>query len=448
MQQNKHTTFARLCVGLLGLFLVAMALSSCSFPGSRDSHEVVYWTTATDPITTKAQQAIIDAFDKANPDLHVRMVGMPSQGTGDSTSLITAVRGGSPPDAYMIDRFTVSQQASVGLLQDLTPYESKNPGLENGYLPFAWGETQYQGHSYGLPLETDARAIYYNKDLLKQAGIDPSELDPSHGPVTVDKLWSIAQKLNKTDSHGNYTQIGFIPWAGEGEHATWALDFGAKYFNQQQCQVTLTEPAIMQAYQDYQKWAQQLNYSRVATFLATYQPPNAPPSQTPFFTGHLAMSIDGNWNIASLQQYAPKLNYGVTYLPRQQAGEQPFTWSGGMAVVMPRGAPNADGGYRFIRYMTGAEGQKIYAQITGHLPTWKDLYNDKSLFQGNQQFFGNLMQYSTSRVPLPVGAQLWDAMTTAQQDVLLGNKSPQQALQEAQARIQPQMQQYCPFKIS
>ncbi|GCE17708.1 hypothetical protein KDK_15080 [Dictyobacter kobayashii] len=273
-------------------------------------------------------------------------------------------------------------------------------------------------------------------------------MDPSNGPVTIDKLWSIAQKLNKTDSKGNYTQLGFIPWAGEGEHATWALDFGAKYYNQQTCQVTLTEPAIMQAYQDYTKWAQQLNYSKVDTFLATYQPPNAPPSQTPFLTGHLALSIDGNWNISNLTQYAPKLNYGITYLPVQQQGDKPFTWSGGFALVMPKGAPNSEGGYRFMHFMTGEEGQHIYAQVTQHLPTWKSLYNDQSFFAGQQKFFGNLMQYSHSRVPLPVGAQLWDAMTTAQQDVLLGNKSPQQALSEAQARIQPQMQQFCPFKLT
>ncbi|GCE17707.1 hypothetical protein KDK_15070 [Dictyobacter kobayashii] len=151
MRYNRHYTFARLCVGLLALFLLATALSACSLMGGRPSNEVVYWTTATDPTTTKAQQAVIDAFEKENPDLHVKMVGMPSQGTGDSTSLITAVRGGSPPDAYMIDRFTVSQQASIGLLQDLSSFTNKEPGLAQNYLPFAWARPSIRAIPMACP---------------------------------------------------------------------------------------------------------------------------------------------------------------------------------------------------------------------------------------------------------------------------------------------------------
>ncbi|GCF08572.1 ABC transporter substrate-binding protein [Dictyobacter arantiisoli] len=447
-----YRAFVRACVGLLLLFLFNTALSACAFPfsftGTRDAHEVVYWTTATDPIGTRAQEAVIAAFEKQNPDLHVRIVGMPAQGTGDATSLITAVRGGSPPDVYMIDRFTVSQQASIGLLKNIAPEIAKDDHhLARSYLPFAWNEVKYQGGVYGLPFETDARAVYYNKDILRQSGIDPALLDPRKGPVTIDTLMALAMKLNRSDADGNYTRLGLIPWDGEGEHATWALEFGARYYNQKTCQVTLTEPAIMQTYQNYARWARELNYQRVATFLATYLPPNAPPSQTPFYTGHLAISVDGNWNTTNLQNYAPTMNYGITYLPIAHRGDKPSTWSGGFAMVMPAGAPNVAGGYRLMRFMTGAQGQRIYNRVTGHLPTWASLYQDNRLFAGPQRFFQGLMKYSQSRPALPVGAQMWDAMTSAQQAVLIGNKTPAQALNEVQTRIQPQMQQYCPFKL-
>ena len=81
-------------------------------------------------------------------------------------------------------------------------------------MPYAWNEVAYEGHPYGLPLDTDARAIFYNKDMVRQAGIDPSLLDPSRGPMSLDQFKQIALKLNKKDAHGNYTQVGFVPWDG------------------------------------------------------------------------------------------------------------------------------------------------------------------------------------------------------------------------------------------
>jgi ABC-type glycerol-3-phosphate transport system substrate-binding protein len=403
----------------------------------------------TDPIMTSVQQKIIKVFEQENPDLHVRMVGMPSSAVGDATSLITAVRGGSPPDVYMLDRFTVNQQASIGLLTNLAPYIAREKiDLAKSYLPSAWDEVTYQGSPYALPIETDARVLFYNKDLLRQAGIDPNLLDPVHGPITIDALMALSRKLDKFDAYGNYTQIGLIPWSGQGQFTTWSLNRGARFFNSQDCQLTLTEPAIMQTYQDFARWARELNYTKVDTFLATYQPPNAPQGQAPFLTGHLGLSIDGNWITDSIRLYAPKLNYGVTYLPVVKKGDPSTTWAGGFSLVMPTGAQNTSAGYRFMRFMTGPEGQRISVQATGHLPTWLSLYHEKQLFDHQAPLFRQIMLNARSRVPLPVGAQLWDAMTTAQDEVLLGEETPKQALEAAQERVQPLMQQYCTFMLN
>jgi ABC-type glycerol-3-phosphate transport system substrate-binding protein len=157
------------------------------------------------------------------------------------------------------------------------------------------------------------------------------------------------------------------------------------------------------------------------------------------------MSIDGNWNIESMKEYAPKVQYGVTYLPVAKKGDTPYTWSGGFAYVIPKGAANPDGGWKFIKYAGGPQGQKIYDVMTQHLPTYKSLLNDKSV-TSSQQFFANLLQYSTSRPPLPINAQLSTALSNAQTAVLLGS-SPESALASVNKQVQPNMKQYCPFKL-
>ncbi|GCE21916.1 ABC transporter substrate-binding protein [Dictyobacter kobayashii] len=432
---------------LLLLFLLSMVLGACG-SNAGGPKEVVYWTGITDDIDMKAQRDIADAFNKANPDLHVRVVPEPSTGTGDSTALITSVRGGVGPDVYLIDRFTVGQQAALGLLSDLYPYTSKeSQDLSKQYLPFAWAETLFQGHPYGIPMDTDARVLYYNKTVLREAGIDPAILDPKNGPIKMSKLQELAFKVDHKDAHGNYDRVGFIPWYGQAFHTTWALDYGAQFFNNSTCQLTPFEPAMLNTFNMYHDWSQALDYQKISTFTSTYQPANALPSQNPFYTNHLAFKIDGDWDLSSIKQYVPKLDYGVTYMPVPDDRTTPFTWSGGFALTIPTGANNADGGYRFLRFMAGPDGQRIYTQETSHLPTWKALLDEKQLYDPGHTFFVQTLAYSVSRPPLPVGGQISDELSSVQDKVDFNTATPKAALQEYYNRVQPQMQQYCPFKL-
>jgi len=347
MKLHVKPSAGRLMFALLASLLISILFIGCA-NSAEGSHEVTFWSSDTAVLDMQAFQQIVTEFEQANPTIHVKLVGQPVEAQGDNSSIVTAVRGGQPPDVYLTDRFTVNQQAATGLLTDISPYiQQDDPTLSQQYLPYAWNEVKYENGVYGLPMETDARALFYNKTLFEQAGINPDIMDPSHGPLTLSELENISFKLDKTDARGNYTQLGFVPWVDEGYAVTWALDYGANFFNNSTCQVTATEPAMIDSLTFLHDWAQRLGYQKASTFQATYLPPNAPPSQTPFFTGHVAMQLSGTWNIQLLQEYAPKLDYGITYVPVTHAGQSPFTWSGGYGLVMPKGAHNPTDAYKF-----------------------------------------------------------------------------------------------------
>lgn len=430
--------------GIAAVACAAMALAGCASTSSNPK-VITYWTTITDPVTMKAWNAIAKGFEKDNPGYKVQILQRPSLTTGDATSLITAVRGHTAPDVYLIDRFTTAQYAGTGLLTNLQPYVNKSPGMKSKYLQFAWQEGSYNGDAYGIPNDTDSRGLFYNKTLLKKAGINPAILDPKNGPPTLDEVMSIAKKMTIMNKDGSYKQIGFIPWDAQGFWATWGLMLGAKYFNNNSCKMDLTDPGQIKAFNLIKQWADQLNYTKVQAFYATYAPPGHPPNQGIFIDSNEAMSIDGNFNIESLDQYAKNLDWGVTYLPVLKKGDPPFTWSGGFAYVVPKGAPNVAGGWKFIQWAAGPKGQKIYDTMTQHLPTYKSLLSDKSVV-GSQQFFANILKYSTSRPPLPVNAQLSNALGNAETAVQLGG-SVQSALKSVYTQTEPNMEQYCPFKL-
>jgi ABC-type glycerol-3-phosphate transport system substrate-binding protein len=240
--------------------------------------------------------------------------------------------------------------------------------------------------------------------------------------------------------------MGMIPWGGQGFWATWGLMNGATFFDQKTCRITASQPQLVKTYDMFKQWVDQFGYDKVDTFNATYSPPGAPPTQGVFYTHKMGMQVDGNWALASLRQYAPHLKYGITYLPVQKKGDPIFTWSGGFAMTVPKGAANPEGAWKFMQYACGEPGQRIYTEVTSSLPTYKPLLSDKKLL-APQRFFADILRYSMARPPLPVNTQLSDAMSAAQEAVLIGSSSPIDALNGVDAQLQGVMRQYCPFIV-
>jgi len=389
----------------------------------------------------------VDAFNAANPDICVKMTIVPGAET-NVAKLLTAIRGGVAPDVYEADRFTVPQRAAEGVLAELPAAVA---GMSSQYLPFAWAETQFQGKTYALPFDTDARALWYNKDLITAAGEDPAKLDISKGALTIADVTAIADKINKKDGSGNYDVMGWMPGgpgaggnAGafdQGWHYTWGFDYGGTFadLSPGQCKVTPTNAGVVAGYQFMYDWSKAHDPQAVSRWVTTNQPPNNPAAQNPFWTGKLAMTISGDWRIAEQAKYAPNGHYGFTYIPVPKAGDPTSTWAGGWSMALIPDSKVADQAVKFIEYIAGTDGQKVYTKETTHLPTLNALLTDASLYDPAHKQFLDLLPTAKSRPPLAVGAAYWDALTTAMGSVELNTKTPMDALNEVQSAVQPQL---------
>ncbi len=406
---------------------------------------VLFWTNFTPPFSDYLQK-MVDTYNASQTAVQVKMVQVPGSET-DVSKLMTAVRGGTGPDVYMLDRFTTAERAAAGVLTDLTPFIKKaDPDMASKYLPFAWAESSFRGKTWSLPFDTDTRGLYYRSDLLKAAGIDITALDVKNGPITVDKLKEIAFKYNKTDSSGAYTQVGFIPQFNQGWHYTWGFAYGGKFADLKAGKVTPTDPGVVAGFQFMYDWSKAMGPQKVNTFLSTYNPPNNPPQQDPFITGKVAIVVTGDWQIATMAQYAPDAKYGVTYIPIPKAGDKPSTWAGGWSWTIPKGAKQTASAFDFIKWMAGPDGQKMYTQLSSHLPTIKALAEDASLFPGQHAFFQQTLSFASSRPALPVGGLFWDALTAAQNDVTDNVALPADALAKVIDKVQPQLNKFLPLQ--
>jgi multiple sugar transport system substrate-binding protein len=402
---------------------------------------VTFWTTHSG-VDLDALRQIVEDFNAEQTDVQVELVQIPPGEVTDVTKLMTAVRGGTGPDVYLLDRFIVAQRAADGLLQDLSPYIGDEDLMAN-YIDFAREEATFNGRPYALPFDTDARAIYYNKDFFAEAGIDPAPLDPANGPITYDELKEIAMQLNETDAQGNYTRMGFVPWFEQGWHYGYGFSFGGDFYDEENCEITPTDEEVVQAFQWVYDYASDLDPQKAQAFIQQFMRPGAPAAENPFITEQLAMVISGDWRIAQLQTYNPEMDYGITYIPVPEEGDESVTWAGGWSVVMPQGAKNPEAAFEFMRYIAGEPGQRVYTRVTQHMPTWQSLLDEAELFDERHQFFNELLPQAKNRPPLPVGALYWDELTAAWQKTYLNEEEPQQALETVKQRVQPQLEQFC-----
>ncbi|OIH93831.1 ABC transporter substrate-binding protein [Curtobacterium sp. MCBA15_001] len=445
-------TFLRTAAAAGGAGALAFLAAGCATGGAGSNPNAVsLWgvTGTFVPFQTK----VIDQFKRLHPEIDVRVNQVPSQGTGDATSVITAVRGGTAPDLWLLDRFSAAQYAAIGLIEPIdeliAEFEdvSKEEFLAD-WLGFAVGELTYKGKTYGLPHDTDARGMFVNKTMLKDAGIDADEFDwQQNGPVTFDRMGEVSDKLTKK-SGGNYTHMGLLPWYGEGWPFTWGLGLGAEYFDQETSHMTMDSDSVKKIYEFYDDWAKRYGYRDADTFIATYEPTGHPPGQTAFLANRMAFMVSVPSTIQTFDNYGPKdLDWTVAYLPTQTADAPKYTWSGGFALCLPKGSKKNKAVWELMKYFTGKQGQETYMVPATSVPSNIAALKDPKGSAKSIKFFVESMPASTCRPPLPVGGQWWDSLADARSSVLLGTASPQQAVERAQARVDPIMQTYTPFKL-
>jgi multiple sugar transport system substrate-binding protein len=411
--------------------------------------KVTFWTTHSDIGLTALKQIGTD-FNAQSKTSEVEVVQRPPADVTDSSSLITAVRGGQGPDVYLLDRFIVAERAAQGLLQDLTQLmtdDGQNPDLTEKWVPFSAAEATYDSKPYALPFDTDVRALFYNKKMFTDAGVDLAPFDNTKGPMTFDAFAELAAKLD-VDGGDNYSSLGFVPYFSQGMHYTWGFAFGGSFFDYEKCEVTPDNEGVIAGGQWVYDYSKKYNADKLYAFIQNAMRTGAAPTDSPFIQKRLGAYISGNWEFQNFKKYIPDVDVGYTYIPVPKEGDTSATWAGGWSGVIPQGAKNVAGGYEFLKYLAGPDGSKTYVKLNNNLPVLKELLADASLFDENLKWFvDNLFPTTHNRPPLPVGAKYWDELTTAWEAIYLNQSTPQDALGQTKQNVQADLDAggFCPI---
>lgn len=446
---SRRKALQAVAVGAVGAFLEACA-SVPQTGGTSTSNTSTAATAGTTSVTTappsagavtldfwqpfgdiigKEMDTLVKTWNDKNPNIQVKASFTPNvTSAGSNPKFLAASLGGNPPDIFVHDGSSLSTSAAINAF---TPLDDlvKSSGLKpETYFKFAWDKTQWNGKTYALPLNTDARALYTNRKLLKEAGIDKP-------PTTIDELDAAADKLTKK-SGDRFAQLGVIPWIGNWFLVGWGWDFGAKLWDAAQNKISLNAPEMVKALEWEVGYAKKYGVTQLQNFQSGF----GSGANDPFIKGQVAMVLTGDWVIANLAQYAPDLEYDITPAP-YPTGAHAMTWSGGFVMGIPNGSKHVDAAWKFISWLTSTEAETSFAQAAKVLPCNVDAAKSIAASDPLHKVFIDLLPSAFIEPVIPEWSMAWDQHVAAEQAAILLQKTPQQALDEANAKVQEAIDQ-------
>jgi len=334
----------------LALPLAVSACTGSSEGGNSDNPDadvtITFWHGWSADSEVAAIQATIDAFEKANPNIHVKVVG---NITDDKIN--QALRAGGPSAPDVVSSFTtdnVGQFCSSKAFVDLNPFMAKsNIDPTATFPPAQLQYTQYNGDQCALPLLSDAYGLYYNKDMFAAAGI-------TEPPKTMSEFDADAVKLTKSDGDG-YSQLGFMPdYHGyESSISHFVAQWSPTYFTSDGKSNVGNDPAIAASMEWQKALVDKLGgYDKLEKYRSTFGDEFG--AKNPFMTGQVAMAIDGEWRAGMIADDAPDLNFGVAPfpVPDDQADQYGKGYITGTIVGIASTSTKQNAAWRFVQFLT------------------------------------------------------------------------------------------------
>ena len=402
--------------------------SSSSASSSTGTVANITWQTMWSGNTLTLLNQMVSAFNSTHPDIHVTESNIPSA-TGDA-KLLSEIAAGDPPDVFTEWNPVLGEYAADGTIQPLTQYLTGTySGLEKWEYPIALQGGEYKGTLYALPMSMNSWALYYNKSMMKAAGI-------SSPPTTLAQLY--ADSAKEWQISGNkISQIGFYPNYNQGFEYFGSFFNAVNCFNSAgqydlaSCPGALTEANFFAQYDSYP-------YSDIAALETAYGAV-AGGDDDAFVAGKEGFAMDGPWEGAqNIPVTNPAMvgNFGVEAFPGTVAG--PSTFGQGNYNIIPKGASDPSAAFTFISWLAGYNNTTFTSQIDpkgGWMPASPAIVAApayQAWLKSNPWLtvFVDQMSspYSVTPALTKTESEFEQAEATATEDIAEKTKTPQQAL--------------------
>lgn len=300
-------------------------------------------------------------FEERNPDVDVVIQQFPGSSLKDfEIKLRLQFSSRRSPDVFGLERTPMSDLARLGLL-DPAPPEVVRFIEENSRTEMIRRMAYLDGVAYGPVSDASPTVLYYNKDMFREAG-----LDPERPPETWEELIEYADRLTVRRPDGTPIRAGISLRktgfkAGTAEKwFTFLFSAGGRAFEEGGTGAAFDSEAGRKAIEFYE----------TVLFDKKIDATDVEGDQSGFARGSAAMFIREVHIMRWLAENYPDLDYGVANLPK---GPYSIGAGGGYLFVVSADSPHKDESWRFVQFLMSDEVYGRYAAIGGVIPTTKSI---------------------------------------------------------------------------
>lgn len=237
-------------------------------------------------------------------------------GGQNPSDILTVISSESTPDIFYNYWNNTPSWADSGAILDLTEYIENTPDYEiDDFLPYTLEMAAHpDGRQFAVPWQVSTSALFFNKDMLKDAGFDEA-------PKSLDEILEIHKAVTKIED-GVVKQAGMIPDLPWLENVGWPVGTGA-YWADEEGNVTFDTPEMRKAYQIQADMYEAMGgYDAGQQFVSSFG--KIGEATDPVLMGKVAMLYLPDGNINNYLEFGEDVNWGVVPLPGD-TGQQMLT---------------------------------------------------------------------------------------------------------------------------
>jgi len=421
----------------LGLLLaLALLLACCTPPGpvaeapapaptepEPEPVTITFWY-ALGGTSGSAFEAMLAEFNETNPD-GITVEGTYSGGYGETAQkVIAAIASDTLPNGGVIPAAPLwtGREGNYKILE----YIDGPDGLDKeDFWPVLWTYNEYDGKIASLPFNNSTPVLYYNKDLMAEAGLDPE--DP---PETWDELKAMAKQI--VESIDRDPKV----WGADTNSPDWILKALILQNGGRIMDDLSTEPAF----------ASEAGYQALSWWKSLVDEGIMPAAQHGeardlFIAGHMGFLYSSTGSVSRVLGGA-QFDWETTFLPKKE--KYGATVGGAALALFPSTKEKEDATWKFLKWLVSPENTASWTVETGYVPIRKSNLQSPII----QQLFEETPQYRAGFEQLEVAEtypHFWEMgsldvfFAQAMEKVELGAMEPQAALDEADELLREEM---------
>lgn len=342
----------------------ALAAGGCGKQSedNRGNAVVTFWHSFV-ASTIPALDSLIAEFEDAHPGITIRAQYIP---TGDALiqKLAAAVQSNTTPDVSWIHSDFLDKLVEADAIFPMSHFIEGKNGLTThemeDLVPASLEAGRWRGTLYALPMEATTLALFYNKDLFRKSG-----LDPSRPPRTWEELYSMARHLTvDEDGDGKTDQYGFFvpvfPAAGplniwmNLQWVPFLWQAGGEELSADGSTVLFNSQAGVSALTLWKKLYDDLDFGKFGLS-----------HDMGFASGKIAMILDGPWDLPRFRELK-NFEWAVAPLPAGPAGTA--TYLAGEQLVIFKQSKQPEQAWTFVKWIIQPHVQMRFSMRSGYLP--------------------------------------------------------------------------------